>query len=167
MKRGKLVVKKAPAQYEIRLPSHTENLEIIREFVFKIITRVGINEEDASKIELAVDEACTNVMKHAYGGESTNPIDVAIKIDYKKVTIVVTDHGKGFNPKLVEIPNMKEYLAEMRVGGLGIYLMRSLMDEVTYDVKPGISNKVTMVKFLVKDDQVVEKKNLRSGVNHG
>lgn len=158
-----MILKKASAQYQLKLPSHTENLELIREFVFKIITRVGVSDDEASKIELAVDEACTNVMKHAYGGESQDPIDVAIKIDLNKVTIIVTDRGRGFDPKVVEVPNMKEYLAEMRVGGLGIYLMRSLMDEVKYDVKPGIRNKVTMVKYFVKNDRVMKKEQLKGG----
>ena len=53
---------------------------------------------------------------------------------------------------------MKQYLAELRVGGLGIYLMRTLMDEVDYRAKPGIKNEVRMVKYLLKKNKAAGKK---------
>ena len=156
-------MKKSSIQYQLKIPSQTENLELIRDFVYKLAARLGFEDEEASRIELAVDEACTNVIKHAYRGESEELIDIAIKIDYKKMSIIVTDHGKGFDPSSVDMPEMKEYLAELRVGGLGIFLMRTIMDEVKYDVHPGKGNQVTMVKYLVKDDKVVSRKKLRTG----
>ncbi len=143
-------MQKQKAEYRLRIPSQTDNLEIIRFFVGKVAHKVGFSEDDIGKIELAVDEACTNVMKHAYKEDITDKsLDVAVKIDYQKLTLVVTDHGKGFDPKKIRIPDMKEYLAELRVGGLGIYLMKTLMDEVDYDIKPGVRNQVRMVKYLI------------------
>ena len=147
---------KHKSEYKLRIPSQTDNLEIIREFVSRVASKVGFGVNDVEKIELAVDEACTNVIKHAYDKNPDKPIDIIIKIDFNKFTIVITDHGKGFDPKKLKIPNMQEYLAELRVGGLGIYLMRSLMDEVNYDIKPGVRNKVTMVKYLVQNDKVTQ-----------
>jgi serine/threonine-protein kinase RsbW len=88
---------------------------------------------------------------------------VAIQIDYQKLTLLVTDHGKGFDPGLIKAPDMKKYLAELRVGGLGIYLMRTLMDEVDYDIKPGVRNQVKMVKYFIdKDDSRVVKSEKES-----
>lgn len=145
-------VQRAARRYRLRIPSQTENLEIIRSFVGHIARRVGFADEDATKIEMAVDEACSNVIKHAYERDARQPIDIVIKIDYDKLTVVVTDHGKGFDPSSIKMPDMKEYLAELRVGGLGIYLMRTLMDEVAYDIKPGVRNQVKMVKYFVKGD---------------
>jgi len=104
-------LKKSSIQYQLKIPSQTENLELIRDFVYKLAARLGFEDEEASRIELAVDEACTNVIKHAYRGESEELIDIAIKIDYKKMSIIVTDHGKGFDPSSVDMPEMKEYLA--------------------------------------------------------
>jgi len=90
------------------------------------------------------------VIKHAYSDRSQlQSLDIAIKLDYQKLTLIVTDHGKGFDPQAIKIPDMKEYLAELKVGGLGIYLMKTLMDEVTYDIKPGLSNQVSMVKYFI------------------
>ena len=141
---------KAKLEYKLRIPSQTDNLEIIRIFVGKVSEKVGFSEEDVGKIELAVDEACTNVMKHAYNETTRDKtLDVAVLIDYQKLTLVVTDHGRGFNPDTVRHPDMKEYLAELRVGGLGIFLMRTLMDEVDYDIKPGVRNQVRMVKYFI------------------
>jgi len=135
-------------EYQLRIPSQTDNLELIREFVSRVAEKVGFNPDDIGKIELACDEACTNVIKHAYEKKNKlHSLDVLIRIDYNKLTLVVTDHGRGFDPSAIKMPKMDEYLAELKVGGLGIYLMRTLMDEVDYDIKPGVSNQVRMVKY--------------------
>jgi len=146
-------------QFKLRIPSQTDNLELIRFFVGRVAEKVGFDDEDVGKIELACDEACTNVIKHAYGERNRmQSLDIAIQLDYQKLTLIVTDHGKGFDPQAIQIPDMKEYLAELKVGGLGIYLMKTLMDEVDYDIKPGVRNQVRMVKYFInkKNSQVVE-----------
>ena len=105
------------------------------------------------KIRIAVDEACSNVIQHAYEKEGENHIGIIFKIDYQKLAIIVADRGKGFDAKSIELPEMEAYLAELRVGGLGIYLMKTLMDEVDYSIQPGVRNEVRMVKYLVNDDE--------------
>ena len=141
---------KTKQEYQLRLPSQTDNLELIRCFVSKIAEKVGFVEEDIGKIELACDEACANVIKHAYSESNKDKsLDIAIRLDYQKLTVIVTDHGKGFDPAAIHSPVMKEYLAELKVGGLGIYLMRTLMDEIDYEIKPGIVNKVKMSKYYI------------------
>lgn len=149
---------KTESEYQLRIPSQTDNLELIREFVTKVAGKVGFGQDDVGKIELACDEACTNVIKHAYKSKnSKKSLDVLIKVDFNKLTLVVTDHGKGFDPNSIKMPDMKQYLAELKVGGLGIYLIRTLMDEVDYDIKPGIHNQVKMVKYFInkKNSKVV------------
>lgn len=145
-----LSMKKKTREYFLKIPSQVDNLEIIRNFISGVASKVGFNAEDANKIELAVDEACTNVIEHAYENDDSNDIDIAIQLDYQKLSIVVTDRGRSFKFNKVEMPNMDTYLAELRVGGLGIYLMRTLMDEVDYQSKPNGSNEVRMVKYLLK-----------------
>ena len=143
---------KHPTEYKLKIPSETDNLEIIREFVGKVASKVGFSEDELNKIELAVDEACANVIKHAYAREQKNkPIDIAVQIDFQKLTILVTDRGKGLDKSKLKLPDMREYLAEMRVGGLGIYLMKTLMDEVDFEIKPGEKNQVKMVKYFLKN----------------
>lgn len=151
--RGADVLPNLKKKYQLRIPSHAGNLEIVRDFVSRIARKVGFNEDDVNKIELAVDEACTNVIKHAYGTDSKKLIDIAIKVDLEKLTVMITDRGRGFNPKKLPQPDMKEYIAKMRVGGLGVYLMKTLMDEVEYDIQPGKRNQLRMVKYYSKDGE--------------
>jgi serine/threonine-protein kinase RsbW len=153
----------AKKKYQLRIPSQTDNLELIREFVSKVARKVGFKDDAISKIELAVDEACANVIEHAYQKDAKKNIDVAIQIDYQKFTIIITDHGRGFDPRKIKAPDMKEYLAQMRVGGLGIYLMRTLMDEIDFNVQPGKRNQVIMSKyFLDKKSKNTDPREIRS-----
>lgn len=139
---------KTQRKFQLRTPSQPDNLSIIRDFVAKIASKVGFNNDDASKIELAVDEACTNVIKHAYDNNSNQTIDVEIKIDKKKLIIIVTDKGKGFNPDNVQAPDLNQSIKEGKGGGLGICLIRTLMDKVDFQIKPGTRNQVKMIKYL-------------------
>ena len=151
-------------EYQLRIPSQTDNLELIREFVSRVADKVGFNEDDIGKIELACDEACTNVIKHAYDRKNgKKSLDVLIKVDFDKFILVVTDHGKGFDPKKIKLPHMDEYLAELKVGGLGIYLMKTLMDEVDYDIQPGVKNQVRMVKYFINKKN---SKTVKAGEGH-
>ncbi len=140
--------------YQLKIPGETDNLEIIRLFVSSVAEKAGFNPDDISKIELAVDEACANVIKHAYTKESKGLIDIAIELDYKKLVILITDHGKGFDVHQILQKDVKEYLAELRVGGLGIYLMKALMDEVEFDSQPGVKTQVRMVKYFLKNGKL-------------
>jgi len=141
---------KSTKSYHLKIPSQTDNLELIRNFIAGLAKKVGFDIEESNKIELAVDEACTNVIEHAYQHDENQDIDIAIKLDYNKLTVVVTDRGQSFNVEEVDLPDMETYLAELRVGGLGIYLIKTLMDEVDYRSKPGVKNEVTMVKYFLK-----------------
>ncbi len=137
-------------KYQLKLPSSTNHLEMIREFVTNIARNAGFDDEKISQIELAVDEACTNVVKHAYKGDDKQHLNVLVKTDSEKLKIIISDKGKGFNPKKIKAPDMKKYLSEMRVGGLGIYLMQTLMDEVDFKIEPGKRNQVQLVKYISK-----------------
>lgn len=135
-------------KYQLRIPSQSDNLAIIRDLVTKIASQVGFNNDEASKIELAVDEACTNVIKHAYGNNSNKTIDILIKIDKEKLIIIVSDKGKGFDPDNVQVPDLNESIRSGRKGGLGICLIKTLMDKVDFQIKPGLKNQVKMVKYI-------------------
>lgn len=156
------VLPKLLKKYQLKIPSQTDNLEIIRYVVAKVARQVGFNNDDVSKIELAVDEACSNVIKHAYDTDLNNFIEVVIQIDYQKLMVIVTDRGKGFSPRNIKLPNMKNYLAEMRTGGLGIYLIETLMDEVDFEIKPGVKNQVKMIKYFNKNKKKYYKETTNS-----
>lgn len=143
---------KTKKTYQLKLPSQASNLSLIRELVTKVASQIGLDSEEASKIELAVDEACTNVIKHAYGNNSDKVLDILLKVERDKLVIIVSDKGKGFDPSEVKVPDLGESIKAGKRGGLGICLMKTLMDKVDFQIKPGSKNQVRLVKFLHKND---------------
>ena len=136
-------------KFHLKLPIETANLEIVREFVARIAQNMGFSEENIHRIELAVDEASTNVIRHAYKDSKTNQKFLAVEVTahQDRLEIDVIDSGKGFDPTRVKTPEMDVYLKKMKRGGLGLYLIKTLMDKVEYIIKPGVKNRVRMVKY--------------------
>ena len=132
----------------LNIESRTERLIAVREFVSEAARAFGFNDEEVSKIALAVDEACTNVIKHAYKFDPNRKITITVKKGNGAFEVAIKDTGKHFNPSQIQAPDMKEYLSHYRRGGLGVYLMKSLMDKVEYDIKPGKQNEVRLTKYL-------------------
>lgn len=132
----------------ISIDSRTDRLIAVREFVADAAREFGFGEDDVSKISLAVDEACTNVIKHAYGFDASKSLSITVVPGKDSLEILIRDTGKGFDPSKVSIPDMKEYLSHYQKGGLGVYLMKKLMDVVEYQLLPGQKNEVRLVKYL-------------------
>lgn len=130
------------------IESRTDNLLEVRDFVLNAARQFGFEEEEASKIVLAVDEACTNVIKHAYQYAPDREIEIVIRPDKDRLQITVIDDGRAFNPSTTKLPDLKQHLSHYRRGGLGIYLMRTLMDKVEYKYVPGKRNEVRLTKYL-------------------
>ncbi len=130
------------------IKSRTENLSSLREFISGNAYDAGLTANDIDDIILAVDEACTNIIKHAY--KSVPDEEIIIEIDYnsKKFTIKLIDHGSAFDPETIPLPDLQRYLKQRRVGGLGLYLMKTLMDDVQYISVPGKYNQVLLSKNL-------------------
>jgi serine/threonine-protein kinase RsbW len=120
----------------------------VREFISAAAREFGFTDEDVSKIALAVDEACTNVIKHAYRFDRSRKLTITIEAGRGKFQVVVSDNGAPFDPEDLATPDMQEYLKNFKKGGLGVYLMRRLMDEVSYHSEPGKKNEVRLTKFL-------------------
>jgi serine/threonine-protein kinase RsbW len=136
--------------FRLEVPSNTENLAMIRDFVNGIGVRAGFSPSDVAKLELAVDEACANVIEHAYGPEVTKEVSIKATIDEFTVQIDVVDTGIGFDPAGISQKNLDELVAQRKSGGLGMRLMKTLMDEVHYEVIPGQKNELRMIKRLKK-----------------
>lgn len=133
--------------HSLKIESRTERLIDVRKFVSAAARDFGFDDEEVSKIALAIDEACTNIIKHAYNFDPDKEINVTVKAGNSAFEVLITDHGKQFNPDAVPSPDMKEYLSHYKRGGLGVYLMRSLMDKVEYHIVPGKKNEVRLVKY--------------------
>lgn len=123
-----------------------EYLDEIRDFVGKIAREGGFSDKDIYNIQLATDEAASNIIEHAYEGVSNGVLDLSCGMAGDGITIILTDYGESFDPSVVPMPNLKADLSERKIGGLGIFLMRKLMDEVHYEPRKNKSNILTMRK---------------------
>ena len=135
-------------RFRLSVPSSAENLSMIRDFVARVGERAGLPQDEVAKLELAVDEACANVIEHAYGNDRTQEIAIRAVFDEDAVTISIVDTGRGFDPGAVPQEALGKLVAERRTGGLGMRLIRTLMDEVRYEIEPGKQNELRMVKKL-------------------
>lgn len=123
-----------------------EFLDEIREFVGDIARAGGFAAKDVYNIQLAADEAASNIIEHAYEGVSNGLMELSCGVSGNAITIILVDHGESFDPSAIPLPDLKADLSERKIGGLGIFLMRKLMDEVHYEIKPNKGNILTMIK---------------------
>lgn len=137
-------------RFTLQVPSSTENLALIREFVVSVGAQAGLDEGEIPKLELAVDEACANVIEHAYGHDVSKDVTVRVKFDDSALRISVIDEGHGFDPGHLPDADVDRLIHERKSGGLGVRLIRTLMDEVEYQIVPGQKNELHMTKLIRK-----------------
>jgi serine/threonine-protein kinase RsbW len=135
----------------IMLPARFENLDRVREFVALAAEAYELDSSAVYSVQLAVDEAFTNIIEHAYGGECLENNLCTCQTTPDGLVITLKDCGKPFNPQGVPEPNLQANLEDRELGGLGLYFIRQLMDEVSFtfvpatDTSPGC-NILRMVK---------------------
>lgn len=129
-------------------PGQFDSLAAIGEFVTRAAEAAGLDVCAVNAVQLAVDEACSNIIQHAYGGEGQGDIECTCRINNAGLTIILRDHGCPFDPSRVPEPNPCPDLDddECTGGGVGLYFMRQLMDELHFEFTPGSENVLTMVK---------------------
>ncbi len=137
-------------KFTLQVPSSTENLALIREFVTSIGAQAGLADADVAQLELAVDEACANVIEHAYGHDTSKDVVVRAIFDTEALRISVIDEGRGFDPTGIKQDSVEQLIHERKSGGLGIRLIKTLMDEVSYEIVPGQKNELHMTKKIKK-----------------
>ncbi len=124
---------------ELRIPSRAEWVGVARLAVAGIASRLKFSIEDIEDLKLAVAEACTNCIQHASGSDQ---IEITCETQPHGLTVRVRDHGVGTTPDEIQ----SRRISEPRVGGLGVFLIRSLMDTVEYDVHPERGTNLVMTK---------------------
>ena len=131
----------------ITIPGRYENLVKLADFVRQIAQDAGLDNFAVYSVETAVEEACTNIIEHAYGGEGKGNIECACAIDELGLTIQLRDKGKPFNPEIVKDPDTKAPLYKRESHGLGLFMMRKWMDDVRFEFNGESGNILTMVKY--------------------
>ena len=135
---------------EMKLPAKPDNIGIIRLTLSGIASSMGFTYEDVEDLKIAVSEACTNSVQHAYDKHEVGEVIVGFGIYEDKLEMMVADSGKSFNFNQVraEIGPYTESssVEQLTEGGLGLYLIETLMDEVRVMNHSGVT--VFMMKYL-------------------
>jgi serine/threonine-protein kinase RsbW len=126
---------------EIRIPCKAEWVALARLSVAAVASRLHFSIDEIEDVKLAVAEACTNAIQHARGSAQ---IDIKCEASNEGLRVDVRGYGQGTRS---ETPERHE-LEDERIGGLGVFLIRSLMDDVTYDVHPERGTHLIMLKRL-------------------
>jgi serine/threonine-protein kinase RsbW len=141
----------------LTVPASLDQLRFITAFVAELAGRVGFMPDQIHRIELAVDEACSNIIIHAYRQQQNGSIVVRVRAEPgRRIVIMLIDTGTSFDPDAVPAHNPDAELEHVKIGGLGIFLMRQTMDEVQYEFgltgtrtgEPARYNRLTLVKHL-------------------
>jgi anti-sigma regulatory factor (Ser/Thr protein kinase) len=132
----------------VQTPGDIGYLHRIREFIAGMATEAGIDPHEIDNIELAVDEACTNVIEHGYAPDDTNKeLTIRMEIDTSKLVLTVIDRARPFNILHYEPRDINDLKSEGKDGGLGIRLIKHIMDDIDYQTKDDGQNELTMTKY--------------------
>ena len=137
-----------PAKRTLKIANETSHLASVREAVREVVVHGEFPPELLNKVTLAVDESVTNVMEYAYEDDLEGElfIEIALEATRERFSAVICDRGKAFDPTAVPLPDLRAHVDEGRRHGLGIFLMREIMDEVTYVTHPDGRNELCLVK---------------------
>lgn len=126
-------------------PARFEYLDEVRSHVAREARAAGFSDKAIYAVQLAADEAASNIIEHAYEGRADASFEMSCDYLKDRLVIIFHDRGKAFDVSKVTKPDIKADLSERKIGGLGIYLMRKLMDEVQYR-STGSENILTLTK---------------------
>ena len=132
---------------KLTVSARGEQLAVIGDFVTAAARQAGLTERAIYHVQTAVDEACANIVYHAYDYEGQGTITLRCERRRNDFIITIIDQGRPFDPASVQEPNLDARLEERREGGLGRYLMQALMDEVRHEFTHD-ANVLTMVKHI-------------------
>lgn len=142
----------------ITIPAEAEYLDIVRLSLYSFATKAGFSFEEIEDMKVAVSEACNNAILHAYEDTDTGMIDLRLENDGEQLVITVQDYGHSFVNTGVSgggVPGKQEEISELSVGGLGIFLMEALMDEVQVHTDDIAGTKIVLSKRLSRKGERV------------
>ena len=135
---------------EIKLKNQVGELERVAVFIEEICEELGLGMELQMNLNLVMEEMVTNVIFYAYPQGEVADIELLAKSDGKELTFVLSDQGKEFDPTAKEDADLDVNPADRELGGMGIFIVKNIMNKVTYQRLEG-KNLLTMTKGI--DDQ--------------
>lgn len=132
----------------LRVKAILKNVPVAIDCVTRSAQQAGFEDSMLYQVQLAVDEACANVVHHAYQGMEPGDMEVSCSFDGQCLVIRVRDWGRGFCPDDVPEPDVKAPLEKRTFGGLGLFLLKQVMDQVQFTFDRERGNELTMMKRL-------------------
>ena len=141
-------------QHEIALQPHLFEVARLLDWVERTAVAEGVSGETVFRVMLAIEEAVTNVIRHAFADlPSPHVLRVELEVDGETLTASVIDNGRPFDPSTVPEPDLTKPLGEREPGGLGVHLMRGVMDRIDY-CRTDDLNRLTLIKRLAETPPV-------------
>lgn len=117
---------------ELSIKNEWTNLELLAEWILDFCGENVIGEDVSHDIRLALEEAISNTIKYGYDDDRVHSIEVRVSLENRRLDLVISDDGRPFNPLDVSDPDLSLPVQSRPQGKLGIFLLRSVMDEVEY-----------------------------------
>ena len=121
--------------FHLTLHNNVEQIALLPEYVETVAKAAQLDNETVFNLNLALEEAVSNVILYAYPEGTDNVVDIEAKADGNQVSFVITDSGKPFDPTAKEEVDIDAEITDRPIGGLGIHLVRTIMDKVSYERK--------------------------------
>lgn len=129
--------------FEIRTLSDPQLLSVIRAATGQMAMVAGFESKQVEQIRLAVDEVCTNIIRHTYKGDPNQEMILVFSLFENRLEINIQDFGKKVNPRVLQKPRTRY----CKPGGLGLSLIRSVIDEIEFGLPTAVGNKYRLVKY--------------------
>ncbi|MBN2733522.1 MAG: ATP-binding protein [Methanomicrobiaceae archaeon] len=129
---------------DIVIPAKPDKIEKLASEVDKILSQNNFSKEIIFNVQLSLEEVIVNIINHGYRGKD-GLIGIRLEASLQNVSIEISDSAPAFNPLLIPKPDITSDIDERSIGGLGIYLVREVMDEVSYQYKNN-KNILTLIK---------------------
>jgi serine/threonine-protein kinase RsbW len=135
-----------PEDSQLIVAGYLKNLTKVSQFIGQAADRAGLDERATYAVKMAVDEACTNIIQHAYGGEGRGQIQLVCETQAEGLQVTICDQGRPFEPSQVPELDRQAPLPERQPGGMGVFFIRNLMDTVEFRFGTPQGNQLILFK---------------------
>lgn len=133
-------------KHQLQIYCKTTALADLRSFLQQRLQELNMSDKDQHQLTLAVEEVCANLIIHSHNCNGSDIIRLEIKDSPEKIIFEITDNGKAFNLLDYEVPDLKKVVSQKRKGGLGIILVKTIMDEIEFESNKG-TNTCRLIKW--------------------
>lgn len=133
-------------KHRLNISCQTSALSELRAFLQEALEGTTLSEIEKHQVTLAVEEVCANLIIHSHGCNPQEFIQLEVKDSNEKLIFEITDQGEAFNILDYEVPDLKKVMIEKRKGGLGIILVKKIMDEIEFESVNG-TNTCRLIKW--------------------